>query len=249
MSGRASAEDGTLSQAASGPALITGASSGIGRALAHELARRGKTLILQGRDQERLERTLDEVRAAGGDGRLVALDLTDDAALDAWLASMASTERALSALVHSAGLVRLGTLEASDVAVLDDHYRLNLRAPYRLTRALLPVLIRGRGQVVFVNSGAGLHAHAGWGAYAASKFGLRALADSLRQEVADRGVRVTSVYPGRTATPMQRSVHEQEGRSYDPSAYVRAADVARQIAAVLELEPPSSVTDLTIRPT
>jgi len=104
------------------------------------------------------------------------------------------------------------------------------------------------GQVVFVNSGAGLRANARWGAYAASKFALRALADSLRQEVAERGVRVTTVYPGRTATPMQREVHRQEGRRYDPDAFVRPEDVASQVAALLALEPPSTVSELTIRP-
>lgn len=230
------------------PLVITGASSGIGRALALELAAAGATLHLQGRDAERLARVASEVAAAGGSATRHVADLTDDDAVDALIAALSAGAAGVAALVHSAGMVRLGSLEASDVTVLDDHYRLNLRAPYRLTRGLLPQLRRARGQVVFVNSGAGLRANAHWGAYAASKFGLRALADSLRQEVAGDGVRVTTVYPGRTATPMQRSVHEQEGRSYDPTAYVRPEDVARQVATLLSLQPPSAVTELTIVP-
>jgi short-subunit dehydrogenase len=226
--------------------VITGASSGIGRALAVELASRGARLELQGRDPERLAQVGRAVAAAGGRAELRGLDVTDDGGVDDWAASLDG--RAVGALVHCAGMIRLGTVAETATDVLDEHYRVNVRAPYRLTRALLPALERARGQVVFVNSGAGLHANAGWSAYAASKFALRALADSLRQEVAARKVRVTTVYPGRTATPMQREVHRQEGRAYDPDAFVRPEDVASQIAAVLALDPPSTVTELTIRP-
>ena len=240
--------DTTGSTDATTPVLITGASSGIGRALAIELARHGRRLVLQGRSEERLEDVRRAVDAAGGRAEVRALDLTDDASLDALATSMARVTEGIGALVHSAGMVRLGTVADTDVAVLDQHYRLNLRAPYRLTRALLGALERAAGHVVFINSGAGLHANAAWGAYAASKFGLRALADSLRQEMAGRGVRVTTVYPGRTATPMQREVHRQEGRAYDPGAFVRPEDVAAQIAALLALRPPSVVSELTIRP-
>lgn len=227
--------------------LVTGASSGIGRALAIELGRRGASVVLQGRDRERLRSVARGVSEAGGVARTRALDLTDDDAVDGLCALLAQAEAGLAALVHSAGMVTLGSVAEAGVEALDAHYRLNLRAPYRLTRALLPALERAGGHVVFINSGAGLRANAGWSAYAASKFGLRALADSLRQEVASRGIRVTTVYPGRTATPMQRSVREQEGRAYDPAAFVRPEDVASQVAALLELEPPSVVTDLTIR--
>jgi len=228
------------------PIVVTGASSGIGRAVAIELASRGAELVLQGRDRQRLEEVLRIVETVGGLGRTHALDLTEDAAVDALASSLGG--RGVAALVHSAGMVRLGPVADTDVDVLDAHYRLNVRAPYRLTRALLAELEASAGQVVFVNSGAGQHAHANWSAYAASKFALRALADSLRQEVAGRGIRVTTVYPGRTATPMQRDVHRQEGRAYDPGAFVPPEDVASQIAALLALEPPSTVTELTIRP-
>ena len=86
-----------------------------------------------------------------------------------------------------------------------------------LTRLCLPAVRAARGTVVFLNSGAGQVAHPHWSAYAASKFGLRALADSLRAEEQAHGVRVTTVYPGRTATPMQQKVHQQEGKDYDLS--------------------------------
>lgn len=236
------------SHSADAPVVITGASSGIGRALAVALGGRGRALVLAARDRDRLEEARSAAERAGGSAEAVAVDVTDDAAVDAWLEPLAAQPGGVAALIHSAGMVTLGSVADTDVAVLDAHYAVNLRAPYRITRALLPALERAGGQVVFVNSGAGLHANAAWSAYAASKFGLRALADSLRQEVAERGVRVTTVYPGRTATPMQAHVHRQEGRRYDPDAFVRPEDVAGQIAALLKVPPPSVVTELVIRP-
>jgi short-subunit dehydrogenase len=101
---------------------------------------------------------------------------------------------------------------------------------------------------VFVNSGAGLHAHPSWGAYAASKHGLRALADSLRAEEQEHGVRVTSVYPGRTSTPMQAEVHRQEGKAYDAADWIDPKTVADAIVRVLDLGDDATFSDLTIRP-
>ena len=93
--------------------------------------------------------------------------------------------------------------------------------------------------------GSGLRARAGWGAYAASKHALRALADALREEEPD--LRVTSVYPGRTATEMQRSVRAQEGGDYDPSAYMSARTVATVIVNALRTPRDATVTDVSVR--
>ncbi len=228
-------------------ALVTGASSGIGAATALALAAAGWSLVLHGRDPLRTEQRRLEVaaRLAGGAALEVCLaDLGDDAGI-ARLAR-AVRERPLQAVVHAAGMVQLGSLADTPVEVLDDHLRLNLRAPYALTRALLPALRAGEGHVVFVNSTAGKRANPDWAAYAASKFALVALADALRQE--EPALRVTSVYPGRTATPMQAAVHAFEGADYDPARFVRPEAIAAQIAALLDLPPPSLVSDITVAP-
>jgi len=102
--------------------------------------------------------------------------------------------------------------------------------------------------VLFVNSGAGLTAHAEWAAYAASKHGLKALADALRGEEAPLGVRVTTVYPGRTATPMQARVHEQEGNAYDPARFIDPESVATAILTAIDLPADAVITDLSVRP-
>jgi len=124
----------------------------------------------------------------------------------------------------------------------------NLIAPAELTRLFLPTLRVARGQVVFVNSGAGLRADAEWGTYAASKHGLRALADSLRAEEHAAGVRVTSVYPGRTATAMQQRVRSQEGLPYDPGAYIDPESVATAVLTALDLPRDAEITEITVRP-
>jgi NADP-dependent 3-hydroxy acid dehydrogenase YdfG len=105
-----------------------------------------------------------------------------------------------------------------------------------------------RADVVFVNSGAGLSAHAEWSAYAASKHGLKALADSLRHEEHGNGVRVTSVYPARTATPMQVKVHQQEGKEYDAGRWIDPGSVATTILTAIDLPRDAEINDLTMRP-
>ena len=125
---------------------------------------------------------------------------------------------------------------------------MNLVAPAALTRVALPALRAARGTVVFVNSGSGLRANPGWAAYAASKFGLRALADALRAEEREHGVRVTSVYPGRTATPMQEQVHQHEGKDYDPEAWVQPETVADAVLHTIDLPRDATIPDLTVSP-
>ena len=116
-----------------------------------------------------------------------------------------------------------------------------------LTRLLLPALRRARGHVVFINSGAGFTGRAGWSAYAASKFGLRALADSLRAE--ENGVvKVTSIHPGRTATDMQRAVREFEGEPFDPKEFLSPEAVAATVRLALDAPTNASIDTLTIRP-
>jgi NADP-dependent 3-hydroxy acid dehydrogenase YdfG len=227
--------------------LITGASSGIGAALARMLAAPGRTLHLIGRDDPRLASVRRDVEHAGGTAVTYRIDLADHAAVDAEAVRLAAEIRRLDALVHSAGIVSLGPVESAAIADLDRQYAVNLRTPFALTTALTPALVAARGQVFFINSGAGQRSNPGWSQYAATKFGLRALADAYRAEVADRGVRVTTVYPGRTATPMQAEVHRQEGRDYDPNAFATPEDVASSIKHAIDMPRSAIVTEISVR--
>jgi NADP-dependent 3-hydroxy acid dehydrogenase YdfG len=222
---------------------VTGASSGIGAATAERLAERGWRVLAGGRDAGRLA-----ALATRYPGRIEVLagDLTEGGELAAMAAR--ATAAPLHALVHAAGVIALGPVADAAVEDFAWQWRVNLEAPYRLTQLVLPALRAERGHVVFVNSGAGRRANPGWAAYAATKFGLRAFADALRAEETGHGVRVTSVYPGRTDTPMQRAVFEAEGRGYDPSALVPAGTVADVVLMALETAPPGLLSDLEVRP-
>ena len=230
-------------------AVITGASGGIGEAIAIQLAREGARLMLAGRSAERLAAVAARARDLSPGVETFAADLAEDAQV------RALAERALAALgrvdllIHSIGLFLGGSFESSPVEDLDRQLRVNVHIPYLLTQALLPALIARQGQVVFVNSSAGFHpARAGWAAYSASKHALRALADGLRDEVNRQGVRVITVFPGRTATAMQEEVHRYEGRDYDPERFLQPRDVAAAVLSSLALPRTAEVTDLHIRP-
>lgn len=228
--------------------LVTGGSSGIGAAVVATLADHAWRVLATGRDGDRLATV---ARPLGGRVATAVADLTHAHDLEA-LAALAGAEP-LDAIVHAAGVVALGKLTEAEPDDLDRQWHVNVAAPVRLTRALMPALRASRGHVLFVNSGAGRRANAGWGGYAASKFALRAIADAWRAEEADHGVRFTSLYPGRTDTPMQRAVFEAEGRDYDaaggaaPDGVAPVGAVAEAIRQALEAPPAATWTDLEVR--
>ncbi len=225
--------------------VITGAGSGIGRLVAERLHARGDHLVLVVRSTARAA----DLRAAFPGSVGIVADLARPDGLARALAEQDDEiPGAIDGIVHAAGVVRLGTVADLPVEAWDSQLAVNLVAPAELTRLLLPRVRVARGQVLFVNSGAGLNAHPEWSAYAASKHGLKALADALRAEEAPHGVRVTSVYPGRTATPMQREVHAQEGAEYDPSRWIDPASVGTAILTALDLPRDAVISDVTVRP-
>lgn len=231
-------------------ALVTGASGAIGGAIADALAQAGARLLLSGRDEGRLAEAASRARELGSPEVVTeASDLAADGAAEALAERAAASLGEIEVLVHSLGVFAAGTIAEAPLSDLDRQYRVNLRAPWALTRALLPGVIARRGQVVFVNSTAGMHpANGSWGAYAASKHALRALADALRSEVNRHGVRVLSVYPGRTASAMQEQVKEFEGRPYEPGELLQPGEVAVAVLAALRLGRSAEVTDLPVRP-
>ncbi|MGB6130432.1 MAG: SDR family NAD(P)-dependent oxidoreductase [Acidobacteriaceae bacterium] len=228
-------------------AVVTGASSGVGRAIALALSREGARVTAVGRSADGLAET---VSAAHEDGPITAAqaDLTSEEDLQTLLRHLLQWD-GVDILIHCAGAFRQANMEQAPVDDLDLQYATNVRAPYRLTQVLLPQLIAARGQVVFINSSVGLSAkRAGVGQYAASKHALKAIADSLREEVNPQGVRVLSVYLGRTATPMQEAVHRIEGKAYNRASLLQPEDVASTVICLLALAPSAEVTDISIRP-
>ncbi|WP_298181054.1 SDR family oxidoreductase [Saccharomonospora sp.] len=220
-------------------ALVTGATRGIGAAVAAALAPTHR-LLLGGRDADALRGRAREFPQA----EPWVVDLIDADALAEATTSIGS----LDVLVHSAGAAKLGSVADSEAAVWRHNLELNIVAVAELTRLVLPALREAKGHVVFINSGQGLAARAGWGPYAASKFAVRAYADALRAEEEPRGVRVTTVYPGRTDTDMQRDVVAHEGGQYTPEKYLRPESVAAAVRAAVTAGPDAHMTEVTIRP-
>ncbi|MDB5882733.1 MAG: 3-oxoacyl-(acyl-carrier-protein) reductase [Ramlibacter sp.] len=229
-------------------AVITGASSGIGRALALELATHGANVCLVGRQLETLEVVAALARGKGSQAYCYRADLSVRGEVDELVARINRELGCVDVLVHCAAVIAQGPVQSTSPEQLDLHYQTNLRAPYVLTQGLLPALKARQGQVLFVNSSAGLGARANVAQYAASKHALKALADSLREEVNPAGVRVLSIFPGRTATAMQAAVHAAEGKPYQPQLLMQPDDVAALAIHALTLPRSIEVTDISMRP-
>ena len=229
-------------------AVVTGASRGIGKAIALGLAAQSAAVVLVGRDIDALERAAAPARATSPTVASYRADLTLDEDVAALVARIRAAFGAIDILVHSAGVIHHGPTDRAPVTDFDEQYRANVHAPYVLTQALLPMLRSRRGQVVFVNSTIGLSTRAGAGQFAATQHALRAMADTLRDEVNADGIRVTSVYPGRTATARQAALHVFEGRTYSPERLLQPEDVAAIVIGALALARTAEVTDIRIRP-
>jgi len=213
--------------------LVTGATRGIGRALVELLAPTHEVIAL-GRSASALSSLPVAER--------VVADLADPSSF----ASVLPPLDRLDGVVHCAGIAVLGAASTVDSAEWARQFAVNVIAPAELTRLLLPALRSSGGAVVFVNSGQGQRVAAGLTTYAASKFALRALADGLRQE--EPSLRVTTVYPGSTATDMLRARLAFQGTPYVAEDYLRPSTVAGVIAQVLATPPDGVVPEVSVRP-
>jgi len=229
-------------------ALVTGASGGIGSAVARALGGAGARVCLVARRPERLQAVAEAMRQTDGAALVHPADLCRDDDVRALIERVVQELDGLDLLVLSAGIIARAPHEAARVEDFDAQYRANVRAPYLLIQGLLPSLKAAGGQVVFINSSAGLQARATAGQYAATQHAVKAMADSLRDEVNAAGVRVLSVHPGRTATERMEAVFEQEGRSYQPDLLLQPEDIAGMVLAAVTLPRTAEVTEIRMRP-
>jgi NAD(P)-dependent dehydrogenase (short-subunit alcohol dehydrogenase family) len=226
-------------------AVVTGAAGGIGRAIAVALGDLGMAVGLVGRTARSLETVANQLR---GKSYVFPCDLTDDSQLGGLPGRIEREAGGVDLVVHSAAVYFQEALATAPVEEFDQQYRINLRAPYVLTQKLLPQLKARRGQVVFINSSTGVTPRPFVTQYAAVKHGLRGMADAFRMEVADDGVRVISVYPGQTATPMQERRYAIEGKTYRPEKLIQPADVAAAVVTAVTLPRNAQITDVHVRP-
>ncbi|MET0698836.1 MAG: SDR family oxidoreductase [Mycobacterium sp.] len=217
-------------------ALITGAGGGLGAAIATALAPT-HTLLLAGRPSDRLDAVAERLGATTW-----PLDLTDESTIEASTEVLAE----LDVLVHNAGVSYPGRVAESTVDEWRHTLQVNVIGAVALTLALLPALRQAGGHVVFINSGAGRTASPGLASYSASKFALRAFADSLRAD--EPSLRVTSVHPGRIDTEMQRDLVAYEGGEYHPERFLTADTVAGVVAQAVATPPDGHVHEIVLRP-
>ncbi|MDQ3832140.1 MAG: SDR family NAD(P)-dependent oxidoreductase [Actinomycetota bacterium] len=215
-------------------AVVTGASSGIGEATVRALAHRGAAVVLAARAEEKMRFLEREVAAAGGQALAVKTDVTDEASVQAMVEQTVEEFGSLDILVNNAGLGlsgRVAELRPSDMRYL---FEVNLVGPLHCVQAALPYMPRG-GRIVNVSSVVGKRAIPKVGGYCATKFALNAISDALRIEIADRGITVTSVYPGTTRTAFRENSRrtKDEERGWRPRG-VSAEKVARKIARAAE---------------
>lgn len=229
-------------------AVVTGASSGIGRAIAIGLAKEGASLCLLGRNEQRLHMTAKLTSHHSSKVRIYRADFSSKRDLSRVTHQLKQDLKRLHILVHAAGDIILGDMSASAIQNFDRQYGINLRAPYVLTHTLLRQLTMCHGQVVFINSSMGLHTKAQVSQYAATKHGLKAVADTLRHEVNAQGVRVLNVFAGQTASAMQERLYRNAKRSYDPKSLLQPEDIASMVIRALTLPRTAEVTDIHIRP-
>jgi NAD(P)-dependent dehydrogenase (short-subunit alcohol dehydrogenase family) len=228
-------------------AVVTGATSGIGKAIAVALAREGAYVCAVGRNPISLAETVAMARqfsqATG-----FQIDLTSGEHLQS-LPQFLERSGRLDILIHCAGVIHQDLMDRAHIEDFDLQYATNVRAPYLLTQLLLPLLTAARGDVVFINSSLGLAARRPeFGQYAATKHALKAIADSLREEVNPKGIRVLTLYLGRTATPMQETLYRQEDRIYHPETLLQPEDVASVVVQALRLPLTAEVMEISLRP-
>jgi NAD(P)-dependent dehydrogenase (short-subunit alcohol dehydrogenase family) len=227
-------------------AVVTGGTRGIGLAIVRDLAPTHH-VVVGGRSEEAVQRVIAGLPSA----QALVADLADFLAggsLDRALAGLVPTVPRVDVLVHSAGILRHGSVAEAPVSDWAESLSVNVVAVAAVTQALLPALRTAHGLVIMVNSGSGFTSGAASGAYSASKFALRALTDALREEERSHGVRVTSLHPGRVDTDMQHELVAHEGAEYDAAAYLDVESVVAAARLAIDAGPRASIDLVSVRP-
>jgi NADP-dependent 3-hydroxy acid dehydrogenase YdfG len=241
-------------------ALVTGASSGIGEATALALAEEGAAVALVARRKDRLEALAERITGNDGAALVIEGDVTDLAQAQRAVATTVGELGRLDTLVNNAGLMLLGPIVGAPIEEWQRMVHLNVLGLLYCTHAALPHLLsaaegepREVADVVNVSSVAGRVARNGSGVYNATKFGVGAFSESLRQEVATRHVRVTIIEPGATATELathnRREVLEEMAKNFAGIALMTAGDIANSIRYAVTQPRHVAVNEILIRPT
>jgi 3-oxoacyl-[acyl-carrier protein] reductase len=200
-----------LSSFAGKIALVTGASQGIGRAVALELAKQGATVALAARNTEKLEAVAAEIAAAGGSAKAYALDISNEESIKAGAKAVLADHGTVHILVNNAGITKDGLVMRMKLADFEDVLRTNLTGSFLLTQALISPMMKARwGRILNITSVVGETGAAGQANYAASKAGMIGMTKSLAREFASRGITVNAIAPGFIQTAMTDVLTEEQ---------------------------------------
>ncbi|MEO0065978.1 MAG: hypothetical protein RI983_1304 [Bacteroidota bacterium] len=224
--------------------IITGASKGIGKAIAEKFAAEGNTILICSRGEKSLYDTVNELQTQFPDSIVKgkACDMSNKQSVHGF-ATWCLEQGSPDILVNNAGQFVPGSIHDEPDGVLEQMIETNLYSAYHLTRVLLPSMInKGSGHIFNICSIASLHAYANGGSYSISKFALLGFSRNLREELKPKGIKVTAVMPGATLSA------SWDGFDIDPKRIMEVNDVAEMIYTVSQLSPMAVVEDIVMRP-
>jgi NAD(P)-dependent dehydrogenase (short-subunit alcohol dehydrogenase family) len=221
-------------------ALVTGATSGIGRACALAFARHGARVVFVGRKDEALEQVTRDIEAVDGEGLRLKADLANDQEVDQILSQALTTYGGIDILVNAAGHISNGTIENTSMESWEQMMNINVRAIFRLMQKALPSLIERKGNIVNVSSVTGLRAFPGVLAYCVSKAALDQLTRCSALELAAKGVRVNAVNPGVVVT----EIHKRGGMNEEQ--YSAFLEHSKQTHPLGRVGRPEEIADLVL---
>lgn len=236
-------------------AIVTGASAGIGEATAIALAAEGAKVALVARRGDRLDALAQRIAESGGEALAIVADITDDAQIQTFINKTKTNWGQIDIVVNNAGIALVGEIAKSDPADWRRMIDLNLIALMNITHAVLPILqAQGSGHIVNVSSVAGRTVRVGIGGYNASKWGVNAFSEALRQEMSHQNIRVTVIEPGMVNTEIDSHITELAARQRSEDLRksitpLESEDVAAAIAYAVTQPPRVNVNEILIRPT
>jgi NAD(P)-dependent dehydrogenase (short-subunit alcohol dehydrogenase family) len=219
--------------------LITGASRGIGRAIAEKLAESNVTLFLHGRDVAALRETTNLVEAKGAISRQLRADLGDKSSVEALIEQVSGEP--LDALINNAGIAVVKPLDKISIEEWERTFAINVTAPFLLSQGLIPAMSRG-GSIVNILSIAAKAGFAGWSSYCMSKFALEGFSQAIREELRARKIRVINIYPAATDTDIWNAVEGERPRE----KMISAEQVASTVAYALAQPPDVLIENITL---
>ncbi|MDB5193391.1 MAG: family oxidoreductase [Segetibacter sp.] len=223
--------------------VVTGASQGIGKALAAKFASNGNKVIICSRSEIKLQAAQAELRSLGGEVIAKAVDMSSEPAVKDFANWLLKEGIVPDILINNAGNFLPGSIYNEPQGTLQQMIEVNLYSAYHLTRALLPAMMtKKQGHIFNICSIASLQAYANGGSYSISKFALLGFSRNLREEMKPHGIKVTAVCPGATMTA------SWEGADIDPSRIMEANDVVEMVFAASKLSPMAVVEDIILRP-